>query len=122
MVKRTLAMVSVLALALSAGGCLVTSGKSMNESGMKVSSSTLKQVELGTTSAAWLVATLGEPTEKTVVEGHPNVEIYRYDHVTTSRSSGTIFLLFATGAKKQVSERSFFEITDGVVTKFWKED
>jgi hypothetical protein len=105
-----------------AGGCLITSGKSYNESGMKVSSSTLKQVELGETTGAWLVATLGEPTECTKVGGNPNVEIYRYDHVTTSRSSGTIFLVFATGAKKQVSERAFFEITDGVVTKFWKED
>lgn len=122
MIKRTAMTASALALVLLTGGCLVTSGKSMNESGMKVSNSTLKQIELGETSAAWLVATLGEPTDKTCVEGHPETEIYRYDHVTTSRSSGTIFLLFATGAKKQVSERAYFEVTNGVVTKYWKED
>lgn len=122
MIKRSAAIVSALSLAVLAGGCLVTSGKNMNESGTKVSSSTLRQVELGETSAAWLVATLGEPSECTKVEGHPNVEIYRYDHVVTSRSSGTIFLLFATGSKKQVAERTYFEITDGVVTKHWKED
>jgi len=122
MIKRTVSIAAVLALAGIASGCLVTSGKNMSESGVKVSSSTMKQVELGETSAAWLVATLGEPTARTCVEGYPNVEIFRYDHVQTSRSSGTIFLLFATGSKKQVSERAFFEITDGVVTKYWKED
>ena len=122
MIKRSAAVVSALALVLLAGGCLVTSGRHMSESGTKVSSSTLKQVELGKTTSAWLVATLGEPSECTKVEGDPSVEIYRYDHITTQRSSGTIFLLFATGAKKQVSERTYFEITDGVVTKHWKED
>jgi hypothetical protein len=122
MIKQSATVVSALALAVLAGGCLVTSGKNMNESGMKVSSSTLRQVELGETTGAWLFATLGEPTECTKVEGDPCVEIYRYDHITTSRSSGTIFLLFATGSKKQVSERTYFELTDGVVTKYWKED
>ena len=122
MIQRSAMVVSVLSLAVFAGGCLVTSGKSVSGSGMQVSGSTLRQVEIGETSAAWLVATLGEPTERTCVEGYPNVEIFRYDHITTSRSSGTIFLLFATGSKKQVSERTYFEITDGVVTKYWKED
>lgn len=122
MFKRVTGVVAALSLALLAGGCLVTSGKSVSESGVQVSLQTIKQIEIGKTSAAWLVATLGEPTSRTCVDGYPNVEIFRYDYVTTSRSSGTIFLLFATGSKKQVKERTFFEITDGVVTKVWKED
>ena len=122
MIKQSAGVLGAMSLVLLAGGCLVTSGKSMSECGIQVSDSTLGQVELGETSAAWLVATLGEPTSRTCVEGYPNVEIFRYDHVKTSRSGGTIFLLFATGSKKQVSERTFFELTDGVVTKYWKED
>jgi outer membrane protein assembly factor BamE (lipoprotein component of BamABCDE complex) len=102
-------------------GCLIMSGKSIDESGVQVSSDTLRQVEPGVTSEAWLVATLGEPSERTTVEDQERVEILRYDYTIAKSEGGTVFLLFAGGSETRKTTRTYFEVTDGVVTRYWTE-
>lgn len=109
------------AFVATSAGCLVMSGKSVEQHGVQISRSTLDQVELGTTSETWLVATLGDPAERTVVEGQENVAVLRYDYVESRSEGGTVLFLFAGGKDVTSTTRTFFETTDGVVTRYWTE-
>ena len=73
MIRRMLMGLTAVAFAVMTTGCLVVTGSSYHESGVKVTRTTLDRLELGTTTEAWVIATLGEPTERTEVEGQPNV-------------------------------------------------
>lgn len=106
---------------LPLAGCLVTSSNKVEESGIRVSENTLANVEVGRTSGDWLVATLGEPTSRTVVADRPGVEIWRYEHVRTERSAGAVFLIFGGSSSKTESSRVFFELEHGVVRRTWSE-
>lgn len=106
---------------MSAGGCLITSGKSIEESGVQITDASLNQIEIGTTSEAWLRATLGEPSDITEVEDTPNLRVLRYDHIVTKKDGGTVFLIFAGGSKTEKVTRTYFETTDGYVSRYWVE-
>lgn len=112
-------MTGILALQ---GGCLVTSAEREEESGVAVSGSTLEQVAPGETTEAWLLATLGEPTSRQPVAGKDGVEILRYDHCQTKASSGTVLFLFGGSSASSTTQRTYFEVTNGVVTRHWREE
>ena len=121
MPRATLLAASLLASTLLLGGCLVTSGKSIDERGVRISQQTLDQVELGTTTESWLRAALGAPTHARDVEGDPSVKILRYDYIVKKSSAGTVFLLFSGGSESKRTTSTFFELQDGVVVRFWTE-
>ena len=121
---RTIAQ-QAFALALAgtflsaAAGCLVTSGSHTDERGTQVSEMTLNQIRPGETTEAWLLATAGEPTTRRAADEHTS--ILRYDHVTTTSSGGTVFLLFAGGKTKEKTSSVIFETKDGVIQRYWTE-
>jgi hypothetical protein len=102
-------------------GCLVTSSRQVKESGTAVSSSTLRNVEPGVTTKDWLLATLGPPTSHTSVADQGDVEILSYSHEVVRTSRGKVFLLFSGSSNSTDTQRTFFELTDGVVTRYWTE-
>jgi hypothetical protein len=107
---------------LTAGGCLVMSVHSIDESGTQVSSPTLEQVEPGVTSESWLLAALGEPTTRRLVQQtDPRTEILTYRHRTAEKHGTTVFLIFAGSRQKVSGSTMYFEIADGIVTRFWQE-
>jgi hypothetical protein len=114
-------MLGTLTVVILLGGCLITSSNSLEESGTRVSAITLAQIVPRETTEAWLVATLGEPTERTVVAGQENVAVLKYEHVAKSTSAGTVFLLFAGGSTKRTVHATYFEVVNGVVTRHWTE-
>jgi outer membrane protein assembly factor BamE (lipoprotein component of BamABCDE complex) len=113
---------AAVAAIVTAGGCLVVSESSSYERGVKVSQATLAQVEPGITTEAWVLATLGEPTARTEVEGRENVSILVYRHQRHQSSGGAVFLLFAGEQEHTTKSTAYFEITDGIVTRHWVED
>ena len=119
MIRHAAWMACSAGLCMFAAGCLVTSHSSTNESGTRFSQVTLDQIRPRETTAAWVLATAGEPTSRRVVD--ERTSILRYDRVTTSSSGGTVFLLFAGGSTKQQSSSVIFEVTDGVVQRYWTE-
>lgn len=122
--RRAVLVVAVLAVATAAGalgGCLVSSANNTSESGVRVSGATFDTIQVGQTTESWLVATLGAPTSRTAVADRPGVEILRYDYSRTERSSGSVFLIFGGTTSRQTTSRAFFEVTNGVVTKYWQE-
>lgn len=117
--KRVVSAVVLCGLVMAAGGCLVMKGKSVQETGVRVSQSTLAQITPGETTQAWLLAVLGEPTSARDVDDR--TRILRYDHKVTTEKGGTVFLIFAGGESYQNASTALFEVTDGVVTRYWTE-
>ena len=118
---RILTGVALTAFVFAASGCLITTGSSINEYGTLVTQKTLDQIVLGATSEAWVIATLGEPTDVTTVDGDQNVRILTYEHTVERDSGGTVLFLIAAGSETKSTQRAYFEITDGVVTRHWIE-
>jgi len=96
---------------LSIGGC----ASSPRETGIRIGDETLNQFKAGTTSEAWLIAVLGQPSSWAKVEGVENTKIFRY--ATTSESGGLMSLVTGGGGKTDAV--TYFIITDGIVTRFW---
>ena len=123
--RAALLAAPLLASSLLLGGCLVTSGQSIDERGVRITGKTLNQVELGTTSESWLRAALGEPTSAREIagesDGDPTIKILRYDHIVKKSSAGTVFLLFSGGSESKRTTSTFFELQDGVVVRYWTE-
>lgn len=119
MIRRTLVVMGLSVALAALGGCLVSKSRTMNESGVRVSKSTLNQVKAGETTEAWVVATLGPPTSRSPVD--EQTEILRYDHRVETRKGGQVFLLFHGAEKLQTTNSVFFEMKEGVVSRYWTE-
>jgi hypothetical protein len=111
----------VLSSAFLLPGCLITSGNSTEEYGTRITGQTLSQIEPGVTTEAWLKATLGDPHACTPVEDDPGTKIYRYDHTVEKSSGGTVFLLFAGASSSEKTTSMYFETSEGLVTRYWRE-
>jgi outer membrane protein assembly factor BamE (lipoprotein component of BamABCDE complex) len=110
---------AILALAVMMNlGCLVGGSSTTRREGSYVSQSTLNEIEPGKTSQAWIVATLGEPTSKTVLG--PGHELWKYSYKETKQSGGYVFLLYAGGDTKIADGTVFVEMVNDVVTKTWR--
>lgn len=118
--RITLGLACSACLLLS-GGCLISSSNSVEESGIKITDSTLNRIEIGKTSEAWLRATLGDPNQVTEVADTPGLRVLCYDHIVSKRGKGAVFLIFAGSSSSEKSTRTYFEIQNGFVSKFWVE-
>lgn len=105
---------------LFTSGCLISKSHSVHESGAKVSGPTLAQIKPSETTEAWLLAAVGDPTSRRDVDDHTH--LLRYEHTVTTKKGGAIFLLYAGGESEQRKSSVIFEITDGIVTRYWTEN
>jgi hypothetical protein len=121
MLRNIVRDLTIALFLFTATGCLISSSNSVKESGKPVSGSTLRQVELGETTEGWLIAAIGEPTSRKAVADQTNVQILGYEHEVVKSSSGAVLFVFAGASRKETSQRTYFEITDGIVTKYWTE-
>ena len=80
---------------------------------------TIKQIEIGQTSKGWVLGTFGEPTSET---GTPEgTEILKYVYTKKVDSDLDVFLFLDFDEQHEYRTTYYFEIADGVVSKFWKE-
>jgi outer membrane protein assembly factor BamE (lipoprotein component of BamABCDE complex) len=108
----------LIAIALGSAGCLVTGGSHDTRRGNYVPNETFSQIKPGKTSAAWVLATLGEPTFRSPVEdGH---EVWRYAYTETRDSRGSVFLLFRTHNSTESERVAYVELRDGIVVRKWR--
>lgn len=110
------------ALALVAlSGCAVINSHSETKSyGTPVSDQSLTQVEPGTTTAAWLVATLGQPASREQVDDH--VEVLKYSSRQLTKINSKLIFVLDTSSKREVRRTVFFECADGVLARYWVEE
>ena len=105
-------------LAVGSAGCLIATSSQVHRDGSYVSEETLHKIEPGKTDKAWIVATLGEPTERDQLD--PGHEVWKYAYKETRSSSGYVFLIFGGSDHNEKQERVFVEMKDGIVAKSWR--
>jgi len=102
----------------SVNGCLVGTSSQVRRDGSYVAEDTLRNIEPGRTDKAWVLATLGEPSERNQLDaGH---ELWKYSCRETRDSAGYVFLIFGGSDQKVTKEQVFVELKDGIVTKSWR--
>lgn len=107
----------LLALSALLTGCLMSSSSRSKVSGNYVPREAFDQIKPGETSAAWVKATLGEPSSRDDADG---IEVWKYHYTEEKDSSGAIFLIFAGSNRKEQQHVAYVEIKDGVVIKKWR--
>jgi outer membrane protein assembly factor BamE (lipoprotein component of BamABCDE complex) len=119
-VCRSAVVVLLGFLCALSSGCLVMSSNQETREGNFVADTTFDQIKPGQTSAAWVKATLGEPSVRTTVEGQDEAEVWKYKYTERKTGSGAIFLIFGGTSTKEKSGTAFVELKDGVVTNKWR--
>jgi outer membrane protein assembly factor BamE (lipoprotein component of BamABCDE complex) len=109
----------VLTLFLPLAGCLVTSDSKVSRSGNYIPESTFDRIEPGKTTAAWVKATLGDPTSKSSLTGE-NAEVWKWNYTEKKTGSGTLLFVFAGHSEDEKAHAAYVEFKDGVVTKKWR--
>lgn len=112
----TLIVLSILQLA----GCLVYSGNvRYGEKGKAPTARTLDQVQSGSTTKDWVLATLGDPSRQSTTKDGREVLEYQYSR---KKDNSFVFCPFVfINDEGEDRQTLFFEIEDGVVKNFWKE-
>ena len=101
-------------------GCI--SGRSNVQHGPKgpvVGQETIRQIKVGETSKEWVLGTLGTPSSE--VATPEGTEILKYEYTKDIDSKFEFCIFFEFDDKRQERTVYYFEITNGIVTKFWKE-
>jgi outer membrane protein assembly factor BamE (lipoprotein component of BamABCDE complex) len=99
-------------------GCLVAGSSTEKRTGKYVAETTFNQIEAGKTTAGWILATLGEPDKKTVVED--GSEVWQWQYTERRENNTAVFLLFAGSNERETTGTAFVELKDGVVTNKWR--
>lgn len=111
-------LAGIVILGLISAGCLVGGHSRVERSGSYVADSTFNRIKPGQTDAAWVIASLGQPSERTEIDsGH---ELWKYTYKETRDSSGYVFLVFGVSDHKVTDGKAFVEVKDGVVVKAWR--
>jgi hypothetical protein len=76
-------------------------------------------VQPGITTLEAIVDRYGEPSRRSLRRGPGNVEILGYNHEAVLRPAFPLLPLLSFPRRDPAD--TFFEITDGVVTRFWTE-
>ena len=105
---------------LPLSGCLIySSHASYSGKGKAVSDSTLDQIECGTTTKGWIIATLGEPSHQNTTQDGTEILEYQYGK---KRGNHFVFLPFVIiNGEHENKQTVYFEISDGIVKNFWTE-
>jgi outer membrane protein assembly factor BamE (lipoprotein component of BamABCDE complex) len=117
---RALIYAAVVLGILPLAGCLMYhSNVSYSGKGEPVADSTLDQVQCGTTTKDWIVATLGEPSHQNTTASGTEILEYKYGK---KRHNEFVFIpfIFIKGGNEN-KQTVYFEISDGIVKDFWKE-
>src|SRR5437762_13366986 len=99
-------------------GCQVAHSSDQHVTGNFVPPATFDRIEPGKTTAAWVKATLGEPSSKDTAGN--STEVWKYSYTEKKESSGAIFLIFGGSDSKERQHVAYVEIKDGVVTNKWR--
>jgi hypothetical protein len=100
-------------------GCLVTTGRTVRETGPQISESALRAIEYNKTSTEWLIAAFGEPQNRVCLPD--GAEVLRYDSDVRTTEGSYFFMLAASSANKIERTCWWFETRDGKVVRAWGE-
>jgi hypothetical protein len=105
---------------LAGVGCVSShSDVTYGSKGPAVPTSTLRQIKVGETTKGWLLGVLGEPSR--AARTSPNTEVLTYEYTKTVDSNFNFFIFFNSDNRREERTIHVYEITDGIVTKHWRE-
>ncbi|MBL1215998.1 MAG: hypothetical protein D8M59_00715 [Planctomycetes bacterium] len=127
-----LAVAGCAASLMFLSGCLISGGRHEQTSGMRLSQASMSQIEIGSTTSAWVEAAFGHPTSRQTLsrpssdsavseDAGCHVEVWRYEWTKTVDKSGEVFLILDSHDRLVESTTVYLEFTDGVVTRYWTE-
>lgn len=120
MKTRMLLLPATLVMLLALGGC-ISSGSISEFDGPNIGDRTLAEVEPGVTTRAWILAVLGEPTERAVVAGEDgDAEIWKWVRRKLTTTRGSAFVVSSRSRSEEV-RTVYVELKDGVVTRAWRD-
>ncbi len=100
------------------GGCLFGGGTTIKRTGTDVPRAAFDEIQPGTTTLAWVHATLGEPSAKEKPEPHD--EVWRYDYTEHVDSNGYVLFVFGGTNSTETTRKAVVEFKDGVVVRKWR--
>jgi hypothetical protein len=109
----------VAGLLFLASGSLLSASGSSSSSERAVESAVRRTVIVGETSRAELVRRFGQPATQALRRAPGEVEIVGYNHEVIARPPFRLLPLLSFPRRNPAD--TFFEITDGIVTRFWTE-
>jgi len=111
--------VAVIGSLLSVAGCFIwNSDVRYGDKGAPLSGTTLKQIECGKTTKAWVLATFGDPSEQSTTDIGSEILKYKY---SKSQDSNVVMPFVVVNDKKKKEQTVYFEVKDDVVQKYWVE-
>jgi outer membrane protein assembly factor BamE (lipoprotein component of BamABCDE complex) len=117
-VVRSLTLVAASLACTALGGCLIGSTTQTETSGHQIGNDTLAQIQAGK-DMSYVTALIGDPTNKTVLDG--GTEIWKWRYTERKNSSGTVIFLLSADNKTETSNTTYVEFKDGVVVKAWRD-
>ncbi len=102
-----------------ATGCIYAGGRTVREMGPQLSEGAVSAVQPGVTTAEWLIATFGEPSERVCTS--EGCEIMRYDCEVRTTEGSYLFMLFASSSNTITRTCWWFELLEGKVVRVWGE-
>jgi outer membrane protein assembly factor BamE (lipoprotein component of BamABCDE complex) len=118
--KRLIGFGVLLLMGLVISGCVVSSDTTTRESGNKINSSSLKQLEPGKTTKEWTEAVLGAPSSRNKLDS--GTEVWKYEYSKTVNNEFAIFLLLGSENEKKINQSVCLEFKDNILTKYWSEE
>jgi hypothetical protein len=118
-IRTVVTAVASAACVLPLAGCLINGHSSNSLSGDYVGPATFSQIEPGTTTGAWVLAVLGEPTRRSSLDD--GSEIWAWSYSERKSSSGSVFLLLDSSNEREKVGAAYVQVRDGVVVKAWRD-
>jgi len=115
---RTLTLVAASLACTTLGGCLIGSNTQTESSGRSIGNETLAQIQPGK-DTAYVLALVGDPTDKTVLDG--GTEIWKWRYTERKNSTGSVIFLLSAESKSESSKTTYVEFKDGIVVKAWRD-
>lgn|GEM_PF-1133215 len=117
--RRSCAAVVWTLLYATLAGCVVTSGRTVRETGPQISESSLKAIEYNKTTVDWLIAAFGQPANRACTPD--GAEILRYDSDVRTTQGSYFFMLAASSENRIERTCWWFESRDGKIVRAWGE-
>ncbi|RMH25952.1 MAG: outer membrane protein assembly factor BamE [Planctomycetota bacterium] len=109
-------------MTLAAGvlsGCIVEGSRHIHTEGRYIGDQTLSMIEPGQTTQTWVLAVMGEPTRRSVLDG--GVEVWTWDYRRIRHADTEVFLIFDGDKRTETTQSVYVEFADGVVTRAWRD-
>ena len=113
---RRLAWSAAFCLSVGLSGCLINTSSRTENSGKFVSANTLAQLQAGK-DKAYVLALIGEPTSRTMIDG--GTEIWKWVYTENKNSSGHVIFILNSDNQVETQRTSYVEFQNDKVVKTW---